>query len=1190
VTITITAKVIARNATLTNSASVSSSTPDPNPANNMDSASVTVLGTADLAIAKTGVPANPTPGGADTFTLTVSNNGPDTASGVVVNDALPSQFTATSALIGGATPCTVIPAGPGGTVVCVIGSLASGATVTITISGTLAGGSAGQSAVDAATVSSNTGDPDLSNNTDTLSQLIGSVADVSITKTALLSLGPPAVPVTNPLQLGGTFIYALHVTNNGPSDAGGVSVSDTLPAGMMLVAPVPGGCTPGAGSVGPITITCPVGTLTAGTSQDINLQVLVTSGTAAALTNTATVSSTTLDPNMTNNSASATVGVGAVANLALAKSVSPQTANVGDLVTYTFAVSNDISIGEAGGAPNLTPAAGVVTDTLPTGLQFVSSSSGCTASSGTVTCPVSTVVQGLIVTVSFRAQITSGPGTTIQNTASVATVGGIPDFNPADNTDHAALVVNPQADLSLAKTVSSADPSTDDAVEYALTVHNAGPNDATGVTIHDSLPAGLDFIDASPGCDNQNGMVTCDVGAVANGQSVSVTIDARTTAALAGTAVGNLATVSGNELDPNPANNQATATITVQPLVDLELTKFASNPTPAAGSTVTYTLTLVNHGPSPATGVTITDPLPSGLSFVSANAGQGTCGASGHTITCGLGTLVAGGTAVATVTALVGSSAIGTSVQNTATASADEPDRAARAGHRKRLDPGRRRPTSRNGRPRDRQEGQPHDQARRRAADLHDHRRQPWPGDGREPNRHRHVLQAGQDRVRARSRRLVLETQPDRLQAGLDRQRPERDDHDRGQAGVDRASAQLRRGRFADARSGSEQQPCGGDRKRTTRKGIAVNHEDRRSEHGRTGPGAVVYDHGQLAGARARSRGQGLRSARLRDDVHLGARRVVPARNPMLDDLVAGQRQAETVRRGRASADDRRPAAACKLRHGDRRRGTQANRPRDGRARRGAAATSTVRGHGLTALRPASLTTIVAAVLGALAAGAPAAAASPHPGAPTVRAAWVAHIVIATPGRSEPAAGRRQTTTSPIADGGDGPVALLVLGVRRLHDGTTWLRVLLPQRPNGTSVWIDSDLVQLSRTPWRIEVSLEERTVSLLHDGRLTDRWLAVVGKPSAPTPTGLFSVYQRVRQPNPNAFLGTWALLLSGFSNALREFDGGPGRFAIHGRGGTSLLDPLGTARSHGCIRINNTAVDVLASDAAEGTPVQIT
>ena len=186
-------------------------------------------------------------------------------------------------------------------------------------------------------------------------------------------------------------------------------------------------------------------------------------------------------------------------------------------------------------------------------------------------------------------------------------------------------------------------------------------------------------------------------------------------------------------------------------------------------------------------------------------------------------------------------------------------------------------------------------------------------------------------------------------------------------------------------------------------------------------------------------------------------------------------------------------------------------------------------------MRPAYVTTIVAVVLGALAG-----AASAHPGAPTLHAAWIAHIVTPTPEWSAPAHGRTRTTISPIAGDADAPVALLVLGARRLHNATTWLRVLLPQRPNGSSVWIDADLVRLTRTPWRIEVSLEQRTVSLLRAGRVTDRWPAVVGKPSTPTPTGLFSVYQRVRQPNPNAFLGTWALLLSGFSNALREFDGG--------------------------------------------------
>lgn len=207
---------------------------------------------------------------------------------------------------------------------------------------------------------------------------------------------------------------------------------------------------------------------------------------------------------------------------------------------------------------------------------------------------------------------------------------------------------------------------------------------------------------------------------------------------------------------------------------------------------------------------------------------------------------------------------------------------------------------------------------------------------------------------------------------------------------------------------------------------------------------------------------------------------------------------------------------------------------------------------------------------------------------PTARVAWIAHIITATPGWSAPGQGRRRSTISTNAGSNDGPVALLVLDARVVN-GVTWLRVLLPRRPNGSSVWIDANLVRLTRTPWRIDISLERRTVTLLRDGRVKRRWRAVVGKPTTPTPTGLFSVYQRVRQTDPNAFLGSWALLLSGFSNVLRRFDGGAGRFAIHGRGGASLLDPLGTARSHGCIRIDNAAIGVLAADVGDGTPVRI-
>ena len=100
---------------------------------------------------------------------------------------------------------------------CTLATLAptGGSPVLITITGTLAAGSAGQSIADAATVGSNTADPDLTNNTATFNQLVGPVADVAIAKAAFLSDG--MTPVTNPLQVGNTFIYRLTITNNGPS-------------------------------------------------------------------------------------------------------------------------------------------------------------------------------------------------------------------------------------------------------------------------------------------------------------------------------------------------------------------------------------------------------------------------------------------------------------------------------------------------------------------------------------------------------------------------------------------------------------------------------------------------------------------------------------------------------------------------------------------------------------------------------------------------------------------------------------------------------------------------------------------------------------------------------------------------------------------------------------------------------------
>ena len=128
---------------------------------------------------------------------------------------------------------------------------------------------------------------------------------------------------------------------------------------------------------------------------------------------------------------------------------------------------------------------------------------------------------------------------------------------PPTTQRSASVTVNPQADVSLTKTVSDPTPGADDEVVYTLTATTPGPNDATGVDDPDSLPAGLDFLDASPGCNNNNGTVTCDIGAIANGGSASVTIQTRTTAAVAGTADGTSPPCHAQRARPDPGNNQA---------------------------------------------------------------------------------------------------------------------------------------------------------------------------------------------------------------------------------------------------------------------------------------------------------------------------------------------------------------------------------------------------------------------------------------------------------------------------------------------------------------------------------------------------------------------------------------------------------------------------------------------------------
>ena len=169
---------------------------------------------------------------------------------------------------------------------------------------------------------------------------------------------------------------------------------------------------------------------------------------------------------------------------------------------------------------------------------------------------------------------------------------------------------------------------------------------------------------------------------------------------------------------------------------------------------------------------------------------------------------------------------------------------------------------------------------------------------------------------------------------------------------------------------------------------------------------------------------------------------------------------------------------------------------------------------------------------------------------------------------------------------------LLVTARPRAADGRCWVQVRLPWRPNDAAGWVNAGKVVLEKNPWRIEVSTAQRTLTVVRAGVPTRTLSVVVGKPSTPTPTGLFAITWAIPW-HPNDFLGSWVLELSAHSDVLQHFDGGDGTVGIHGRGGTSLLDPLGSAASHGCIRLANDAIDWLVSTIGEsrlpGTPVQI-
>jgi hypothetical protein len=167
------------------------------------------------------------------------------------------------------------------------------------------------------------------------------------------------------------------------------------------------------------------------------------------------------------------------------------------------------------------------------------------------------------------------------------------------------------------------------------------------------------------------------------------------------------------------------------------------------------------------------------------------------------------------------------------------------------------------------------------------------------------------------------------------------------------------------------------------------------------------------------------------------------------------------------------------------------------------------------------------------------------------------------------------------------PTPFLIKAARRTGSGDTWLEVLLPRRPNGSSGWIRDDQVKIKPLGHAVEIDLSSRTGSLLQDHRKVRTWRVGIGTAGTPTPTGRFYVTVKLRPPQISAAAyGAWALGLSGYSEVHQTFGTGDGQIALHGTYKPWLL---GRPVSNGCVRMDNETITMLAETLPLGTPVTI-
>ncbi len=512
-------------------------------------------------------PASVAPGGAVTYTITLTNTGNATANAVAVTDTFSTGFSLDSYAWNVVVPGRDLAGTPG--------------TVQLSTVGVAAPLTPGLYYNPAVTVTNGSEQIVLTDS----APLIVTAPELHLAKMAARDV----------ISAGESISYTLTYSNNSSTSASGVWLTDTLPAGVTFAGSVP----PPSAQAGN-QISWDLGTLGANASGTLLITVSVPTSLA--------------DNTILDNSAAITSAEGSGADagpvpvtvrapaLHIAKTGAPDPVQAGGLLIYTLTYSN------SGGAVAFDAR---ITDTLDGNTAFVAASPAPDGSPSPVywavgDLPPDGVEHTIVITVGVTSPLTNG--TLLANTALIASAG-----QSAQATETTSVASAPV--LHVQKTASGDLVRPGDLITYTIAYSNSGNEVAHDVHITDTIDGNTDFQSASPGYSGSYVWVIPDLPPSATSQ---LTLTVRVTDALPnGTPLTNGVLIQ--DATGVSATDQATATVQSAP--DLHLSKTASTAIIQPGDTLTYTIWYSNTGNSPASGVIITDTLPGSLSLQSAVPG-----------------------------------------------------------------------------------------------------------------------------------------------------------------------------------------------------------------------------------------------------------------------------------------------------------------------------------------------------------------------------------------------------------------------------------------------------------------------------------------------------------------------------------------------------------------------------------------